>query len=108
MLLGLALGSELQLGAYFTLRFFGLHHYGSIYGMLMAVFTVGSTVGPLAMGIAFDRTGGNSAGLTLCVGALVYSVIAFATLGNYRFAVPRAGSDARSIMQADGAIGNKS
>jgi len=85
MLLGLALGSELETAAYYTMRFFGVRHYGVVYGALMSIFTIGATSGPLLLGFAFDHTRHNDAGVLIAAGLLVLTVVLFLTLGRYRF-----------------------
>jgi MFS family permease len=55
MLTGLAMGAEVDLISYFVARYYGLASYGSIYGWLYAIFMVGTSVGPLLTGAAFDH-----------------------------------------------------
>jgi MFS family permease len=87
ILLGLSLGSELETAAYYTLRFFGVSHYGAVYGALMAIFSVGATSGPLLLGFFYDRTGHNEVGVLIATGLLALTVVLFLTLGRYRFAL---------------------
>ena len=37
-------------------RYFGLRAYGEIYGCMFAIFTVGTGLGPVLMGLSFDET----------------------------------------------------
>lgn len=55
LLLGMAIGAEVDILAYFVGRYFGLRSFGVVYGVLFAVFGVGSGVGPFLSGMAFDR-----------------------------------------------------
>ena len=87
VLTGAALGSELELGAYFALRFFGRLSYGKIYGLMMAVYTVGATSGPLMLGYLHDLTGNNRAGVLVLMAELGLTAVLFATLGAYRYAL---------------------
>ena len=64
-LLGAGLGVEADLIPYITRQVFGKRAYGTIYGFLFAAFNIGVVLGPLVMGISFDRFGGYSPGLTL-------------------------------------------
>lgn len=54
---GLAIGSEIDLIAYFAARYFGLRAYGRIYGALYAAVLVGSALSPIGYGIVVDATG---------------------------------------------------
>lgn len=87
VLAGIALSAELELGAYFTLRFFGRMAYGKIYGLIVAVFTIGATSGPLMLGFAYDMTGGNQAGVILVIAGLLTAAALFLSLGRYRYPV---------------------
>ena len=53
-LLGLGLGSELELAGYFVGRFFGRRAFGQIYGIIFGAYTIGVGIGPLVMGRVFD------------------------------------------------------
>ena len=57
ILVGVALGAELDLIAFFTSRYFGMKNYGRIYGWQYVFYTLGAGVSPLAFGIAYDRFG---------------------------------------------------
>lgn len=56
-MLGFAAGAESDLIAYLASRYFGMAHFGRIYGMLYMPFGLASAVSPLAYGIIRDRTG---------------------------------------------------
>ena len=53
---GLAIGSEIDLIAYFAARYFGLRAYGRIYGALYAAVLVGSALSPIGYGMVVDAT----------------------------------------------------
>lgn len=57
ILLGLALGAEGDIMAYFVRRAFGTRSYGEIYGWLWTAFSIGLLIGPVLMGASFDRFG---------------------------------------------------
>jgi MFS family permease len=57
LLAGLAMGAEIDLIGYLVARYYGLKSYGRIYGWLYAIFMVGTAIGPLLAGAAFDRFG---------------------------------------------------
>ena len=61
-LVGLAMGAEIDLVSYLVARYFGLRAYGSIYGSLYTVFMVGTSIGPVIAGAAFDHFGNYHSG----------------------------------------------
>jgi MFS family permease len=83
VLLGLGVGAEVDLIAYMASRYFGLRSFGEIYGYLFGVFIVGTGLGPLATGIAFDRMGDYSA-IFICFAVLLgLSCLLMLRLGEY-------------------------
>jgi OFA family oxalate/formate antiporter-like MFS transporter len=57
-LLGFAAGAESDVIAYLAARYFGMAHYGRIYGALYMPFGVGSAISPIIYGYVRDQTGG--------------------------------------------------
>ena len=95
LLLGLGMGSEVDIIAFLMSRYFGLRSLGRTIGFAFGAFVLAGGVGPLVMGLSFDRTGSYRLPLagffaaTLVAGALV------ARLGPYRFGVRARTSSAR-------------
>jgi MFS family permease len=85
ILLGLGIGAEGDIMAYLTSRYFGMAHYGVIYGCILAFFTLGSGVGPWIMAHAFDAFRVYSAGLIGLGIALLVAIVLTVTLGPYRY-----------------------
>jgi MFS transporter, OFA family, oxalate/formate antiporter len=56
-LLGFAAGAESDLIAFLAARYFGMAHFGRIYGMLYMPFGLMSAVSPLVYGIVRDKMG---------------------------------------------------
>jgi len=56
-LVGMAIGAEFDVMAFFTSRYFGPRAFGQIYGYNYSAFKVGSATGPLIMGVAYDLVG---------------------------------------------------
>jgi MFS transporter, OFA family, oxalate/formate antiporter len=56
-LLGFAAGAESDLIAFLAARYFGMAHFGKIYGFLYMPFGIGSAVSPIFYGLVRDRTG---------------------------------------------------
>ena len=86
--IGFALGAEVDIIGFLVGRYFGLAHYGQIYGYMFAAFTIGSGIGPFIMGLSFDQTGGYGASLVGFTVALVVASAAIARLGDYRYSAP--------------------
>lgn len=57
LIVGLAAGAELDIMAYLISRYFGLAHYGSLYGFLYIFFSVGAGLAPFVFGRSFDASG---------------------------------------------------
>jgi MFS family permease len=92
-LIGLGLGAEVDFIAYLTSRYFGLRAFGKIYGLIFAAFALSGALGPLIIGIGFDRTGSYRAPLLGFFFARVLATALMTQLGPYRFPPLRA-SDA--------------
>jgi MFS family permease len=78
-LVGLAGGAEFDLVAYMTARFFGLRHYGKLYGILFSPVIAGAAVGAALFGFGFDRF--RSYDPVLLGFAAIFVVAALAQLG---------------------------
>ncbi len=53
--LGLAIGAEADLLAYFVSRYFGLRDYGKIYGSMFGIFAIAAGFGPWLGGTIYDH-----------------------------------------------------
>jgi len=56
-LLGFAAGAESDVIAFLAARYFGMAHYGKIYGALYMPFGIGSAISPIVYGRVRDTTG---------------------------------------------------
>lgn len=56
VMIGASLGAEFDLMSFFCARCFGLKHYASIFGLLMAAFYIGYSVGGVGYGAVHDQT----------------------------------------------------
>ena len=83
--LGLGLGGEVDIIAYFISRYFGLGAFGQIYGYLFTTFMFGGALGPLIMGLSHARSGSYDIALWCFVGVLALSILLLSRLGQYRF-----------------------
>ena len=82
-LLGLAAGAESDLIAYLASRYFGLAHYGRIYGVLYMAFALASAFSPLVYGRVRDVAGTYDPMLLTAAGLLVGGAVLLLTLGRY-------------------------
>jgi MFS family permease len=64
---GFCTGTEVDLIAYLTARYFGLRIFGRLYGVLYSAATLGAAAAPLLYGIIADRTGGYHLALMISV-----------------------------------------
>lgn len=94
--IGLASGTEVDMIAFLTSRYFGLRRFGQLYGLLFAVFTAGPAIGPYLMGLSFVRLHsyapvlilfslglGIASALVLCLGPYKYPATSLAETQAY-------------------------
>ncbi|AUW59285.1 hypothetical protein C1T17_15515 [Sphingobium sp. SCG-1] len=74
-LIGLAYGVEADMLPWVLRKRFGLRCFGRLYGIAFGVVQVGSVLGPLVMGISFDKFGGYRLGLMTLTAAAVLSAV---------------------------------
>lgn len=82
-LIGLGMGAEADIIAYLTSRYFGLRSFGEIYGYLFAAFTLAGALGPVLMGVGFDRLGSYRAPLLFFLAATLVATALLTRLGPY-------------------------
>lgn len=83
VLLGFAAGAESDLIAFLAGRYFGLAHYGKIYGMLYMPFGVGSAISPAIYGAVRDATGNYDPMLLVAGGLFAVGALLPLLLGRY-------------------------
>ena len=82
-LVGLGMGAEADIIAFLTGRYFGLRSFGEIYGYLFATFTLAGALGPMLMGVGFDRLGSYRAPLAVFFAAILLAIALLTRLGPY-------------------------
>jgi MFS transporter, OFA family, oxalate/formate antiporter len=82
-LLGFAAGAESDLIAYLTGRYFGMAHYGKVYGMLYMPFGFFSAVSPLVYARVRDVTGSYDAILQVALFGFLVGGALLLLLGRY-------------------------
>lgn len=80
---GYAAGTKLQICSYLTSRYAGLRNFGTIFGFMGSLVSLGSALGPLLAGLVYDLTGGytpfliaGTVGCLLC-GLLIVTLPAY-------------------------------
>jgi MFS transporter, OFA family, oxalate/formate antiporter len=95
VLIGLAAGAETDLVAFLTARYFGLAHYGRIYGLQYSVFGFASGISPFLFGKVFDLYGTYRPILYVAAALFVFGAVALLSLGRYPRFEPEATTDSR-------------
>ena len=85
-LLGIGIGAEVDIMAFLVSRYFGLAHYGAIYGTLLALFTFGTGLGPWLIALAFDHFHAYGVAFTGAGLALAAASVLVLRLGPYKYA----------------------
>lgn len=80
---GLAHGAEFDFLAYQIARYFGLRHYGRIYGLLVVPISMATALGAIALGRVRDQTGSFDAALTWLPLLLFAAAALQLSLGRY-------------------------
>jgi MFS family permease len=100
-LLGLGLGTEIDLIAFLVSRYFGQRSFGQLYGYCFMAFGFGSSGGRFLGGYAYDLAHSYNPALIGASIALVISVVLVNCLGPYLFPVRR---DAEPELAAQPAV----
>ena len=95
ILIGFSIGAEIDLMAFLAGRYFGLRSFGEIYGLLFAALLVGTSIGPIAFGTIYDRTGSYVPILIVCTVMIIFAVIVTAFLPAYGALQPAGGASGR-------------
>jgi predicted MFS family arabinose efflux permease len=100
VLCGMGLGAEGDLLGYFVSRYFGLKSFGTIYGFMIGIFSLGNGVGPFLMGLSYDKLGSY---LTAALGFEVLLLVCCGLvlcLGAYTFPARRHGGATATLAEA--------
>jgi MFS family permease len=82
-LVGIGMGAESDAVPYLLTRYFGLRHFGELYGYTWSVYAIAGGAGPLLAGMIFDHSGSYRTALLIFLGMVLGSAMLFATLPRY-------------------------
>jgi predicted MFS family arabinose efflux permease len=97
--IGLTLGSEVDVIVYLTTRHFGLKNFGALYGGLLTALSIGTAAGPLAAAAIYDAKGSYELFLWLTTLSMGASALALATLPHPSFESGSAPSGGQSLAK---------
>jgi MFS family permease len=89
VLMGMGLGTEIDLIAFLVTRYFGQRAFGQLYGCFFMIFGLGSSLGRFLAGLVYDLAGSYTPALIGAALALVTAVIFVNRLGAYLYPVQR-------------------
>lgn len=89
--LGIGIGAEIDLMAFFASRYFGLRNYAKIYGTMFGLFGFGVGVGPALSGMSFDRFHSYAPIFVVYEIMLFITCVIFLRLGPYPYPAARHG-----------------
>lgn len=93
LVLGFALGVELNAVAYLVSRHFGMLHYGVLFGIVVGLLSLATGTGPLLISFVYDSTQSYAGVLWGFIPLSLLTALLFASLGRYPvFAASDAGS----------------
>ena len=85
LLFGMGKGAELGVAAYLATRYFGLRHFGAVYGALFIFANLGVAAGMLIMGLLYDMVGSYGLTFKVITGFMLLGVLPLFLLPPYRF-----------------------
>lgn len=86
MLIGLAFGSEVDMIAYFTSRYFGRREFGAIYGWMFGTFAIAGGCAAYISGALYDHFGDYRMAMIVCATLTIIAALLATLLGPYRYA----------------------
>ncbi len=80
-LVGVGTGAEFDLSAYLVSRYFGLQHYGRLFGIHLGLITAGSMLSPFKIAEMYKASEGYGPMLAYAVGCCSVGPLLLLTLG---------------------------
>ncbi len=84
LLLGSVLGAEVDFTAFTIRRYFSNAAFSRLYGVAFGLFALGIGIGPLLLGMSFDRLGGYNPGLELFIALSLIAALATFAMPSYQ------------------------
>lgn len=81
--IGISMGAEIDMMALLTGRYFGVENFGRVYGILFTSFLIGTSLGPVAYGLAYESLGSYLWVLVLSAGLMLVSALVTSRLPRY-------------------------
>jgi MFS family permease len=82
---GLSIGAEIDMLGFFVSRYFGRSSFGTLYGLIFALFACGVGLGPAILGAGFDHFHGYDPVLWVFFSLLIVAALMFLPLGKYAY-----------------------
>jgi predicted MFS family arabinose efflux permease len=83
LIIGLALGAELDLLAYITSRYFDLAWFGTLFSTIGGFVTLAGGMGPVLLNLVYDATGSYTPALLAAIPLSLTAALLFLLLGPY-------------------------
>jgi MFS family permease len=80
-LIGIGTGAEFDISAYLLARYFGMHDFARLYGLLLGIVTFASALAPALFGVLYRSTGSYDSMLGVAVGCFIVGPGLLLTLG---------------------------
>jgi len=81
--IGFSMGAEMDMLAFLTGRYFGVENFGQVYGILFTSFLIGTSIGPVVYGMAYESTGSYIWVLIASIFLMLASALVTALLPRY-------------------------
>lgn len=87
VLIGFSIGAEIDMMTFLTTRYFGIRHFGEIFGILFASLLIGTSLGPFLFGWSYDTYGSYLSILWIAAAASAIATLLCFALPSYTFLV---------------------
>jgi MFS family permease len=91
LVMGFAIGAELDCNAYLVGRHFGTSNFGALFGTINGLLLFGTGLGPILANLVYDVTRSYNLVLITLIPAFLVTAILFLALGSYRNLDPDTG-----------------
>jgi MFS family permease len=81
---GISMGAEIDMLAFLTGRYFGVENFGKVYGILFTSFLIGTSLGPVAYGAAYESLGSYIWVLYASIALMLLSALVTSRLPKYQ------------------------